>query len=289
MGEAVEMDHDEVVLEVAGSPVRAYRTPPVVDGPAIVLLHGGSLDSARLSWEPIWPRLVDMAQLVAPDLPGYGASALGATRPTLAGYRDWLLAFFEACELRTVILVGLSMGGGVALRTALDAPARVSALVLCAPYGVSERTPGGRAGFLGVHAPGLTPLTNTILRRSPSLLRRALGTMLRGPGAVTDELVTQVSAELAQPTSGAAWSSFRRHEVRWSGPRTCFGDELARLGQPAVFLSGERDHLVPAADVRAAAARVPRGRFVAVPGAGHWLPRDAPEVLAAEIASISGR
>ena len=251
-----------------------------------MLLHGGSLDSARLSWEPIWPKLPRTAQLVAPDLPGYGASVLGATMPTLAGYRDWLLAFLDACELRSAVLVGLSMGGGVALRTAVDAPERVSALVLCAPYGVSERTPGGRAGFLGVHAPGLTPLANAILRRNPALLRKALSTVLRRPGAVTDELVARVATDLAQPASGAAWSSFRRHEVRWSGPRTRFGDELAGLSQRAVFLSGELDHLVPAADVRAAAARVPRGRFVTVPGAGHWLPRDAPDHLAAEIASI---
>ena len=283
------MEHDEVMLAVAGSPVRAFRSRQVPEGPVIVLLHGGSLDSARLSWEPIWPKLAGTAQLVAPDLPGYGASRLGATRPTLAGYRDWLLAFLDACELRTVVLVGLSMGGGIALRTAVDAPDRVSALVLCAPYGVSERTPGGRAGSLAVHAPGLTPLTNTILRRSPSLLRRAIGTLLHSPGAVTDDLVSRVAGELTRPDSGAAWSSFRRYEVRWSGPRTRFGDELARLGQPAVFLSGERDHLVRAADVRAAAARVPRGRFVAVPGAGHWLPRDAPDLLAAEITAIIGR
>jgi pimeloyl-ACP methyl ester carboxylesterase len=283
------MDQDEVVVTVAGSAVRAFRTPDLPDGPAIVLLHGGSFDSARLSWEPMWSRLAPTAQLVAPDLPGYGASVLGATRPTLTGYRDWLLTFLDACELHTVVIVGLSMGGGIALQTALDAPDRISALVLCAPYGVSERTPGGRAGAVAVHAPGLTPLTNTILRRSPWLLRRAIGTLLRRPDAVTDELVSQVAAELTQPHSGAAWSSFRRHEVRWSGPRTRFGDELARLGQPAVFLSGERDHLVPAADVRAAAARVPRGRFVTVPGAGHWLPRDAPDLLAAEIAAISGR
>ena len=282
----VDMDDDELMLVVAGSPVRVFQTPPAPDRPAIVLLHGGSLDSARLSWEPIWPKLPRTAQFVAPDLPGYGASVLGATKPTLAGYRDWLLAFLDACELRSAVLVGLSMGGGVALRTAVDAPERVSGLVLCAPYGVSERTPGGRVGFLGVHAPGLTPLSNAILRRNPSLLRKALGTVLRRPGAVTDELVARVATDLALPASGAAWSSFRRHEVRWSGPRTRFGDELAGLGQPAVFLSGELDHLVPAADVRAAAARVPRGRFVGVPGAGHWLPRDAPDTLAAEIASI---
>ena len=40
----VDMDDDELMLVVAGSPVRVFQTPPAPDRPAIVLLHGGSLD-----------------------------------------------------------------------------------------------------------------------------------------------------------------------------------------------------------------------------------------------------
>jgi pimeloyl-ACP methyl ester carboxylesterase len=71
-------------------------------------------------------------------------------------------------------------------------------------------------------------------------------------------------------------------EVRWSGPRTRFDRELAGVGCPALLLAGEHD-LVPPARVRAAAARMPDARFVLVPGAGHWLPRDAPEAVATQI------
>ena len=280
------MSADEVTLTVAGSPVRAYRTGAVPERPAVVFLHGGGLDSARLSWQPIWPLLRGSATLAAADFPGFGGSALGRTPPTLAGYRDWLLSFLDALELRSAVLVGLSLGGGVALRTALDASERVTGLVLCAPYGISARTPGGRAGYLAVHVPAMTPATNALLRRSDALLRRALRSLLQQPRAINDELLREVQTELARPESGLAWAAFQRDEVRWSGPHTQMAAELARITQPVVLLAGEHDRLVPSKDLRAAAARLPCGRFVAVAGAGHWLARDAPDAVATAIHSL---
>ena len=71
------------VLTVHGFPVRYDR---VGDGPTVVLLHGGGLDSAQLSWAPLTSRLVAHADVICPDLPGYGGSPLGTTSPTVAGY-----------------------------------------------------------------------------------------------------------------------------------------------------------------------------------------------------------
>src|SRR5262249_29496434 len=93
------------------------------------------------------------ARLLAPDLPGYGGSPLGDTAPTPEGYRTWLLAFLDAAGIQTAVVVGMSLGGGVALRTALDAPARVARLVLLAPYGVSPRLPGRKSGCLPAPPP----------------------------------------------------------------------------------------------------------------------------------------
>src|SRR5215471_13213306 len=132
---ASPLRHDETVITVAGSPVRAYRAGA---GPALVSLHRGGLDNAQLSWAPIWPALTGHAQLLAPDLPGYSRSPLGHTAPTVEGYRAWLLAFLDAAGLQTAVLAELSLGGGIALRTALDAPARVAGLVLLAPTGLAR-------------------------------------------------------------------------------------------------------------------------------------------------------
>jgi pimeloyl-ACP methyl ester carboxylesterase len=96
---------------------------------------------------------------------------------------------------------------------------------------------------------------------------------------VDDELLDEVCSLLRRPGAGAAWQAFQRDEVRWSGPRTVFGAELARLSRPVMLLAGEHDLVAPDA-VRAAAARIPSGAFALVPGAGHWLPRDAPDAVA---------
>jgi pimeloyl-ACP methyl ester carboxylesterase len=231
----------------------------------------------------VWARLTAHAQVVAPDLPGYGGSPLGPTPATLEGYRAWLLELLDACDLDRATLAGLSLGGGIALRTALDEPARVRALALIAPYGVSPRLPGGRTGYFSVHTPGATGLTNAALRHSDRLLRTSLGALLHRPDAITQELVTQVRALLTRLDAGAAWSGFQHHEVEWSGPRTYLSQQLGTIACPTLLLSGEHDGLVPPDDVRAAAARIPGARFVLVPGAGHWLPRDAPDPLAEQL------
>jgi pimeloyl-ACP methyl ester carboxylesterase len=139
---------------------------------------------------------------------------------------------------------------------------------------------------LAVHAPALTTATNALLRRHDALLRRALSGLLQQPGAITDELRHEVRAELARPDSGLAWAAFQRDEVRWAGPRTRLSAELVRITHPVVLLAGEHDRLVPSEDVRAAAARLPHGRFVPVAYAGHWLPREAPDAVATEIQSL---
>ena len=277
------MRHDETMITAARSPVRAYRAGA---GPTLVLLHGGGLDDAQLSWAPVWPALTGHAQLLAPDLPGYGGSPLGQTAPTLEGYRAWLLAFLDAAGIQTAVLAGLSLGGGIALRTALDAPARVAGLVLLAPYGISPRLPGGTMGYLAAHAPHAAATTQAALRHNDRLLRASLRALLHHPGAVSDDLVAQVRALLARPRAGTAWSAFQRHEARWTRPRTYLAGQLGAISCPVLLLSGEYDRLVPPGDVRTAATRIPHARFTLVAGAGHWLPRDAPGQVASQLISF---
>jgi len=252
------MRHDEAVITVAGSPVRAYRAGA---GPALVLLHGGGLGDAQLSWAPIWEPLTGHARLLAPDLPGYGGSALGHTEPTVEGYRGWLLAFLDATGLQRAVLAGLSLGGAIALRTVLDAPTRVAGLVLLAPYGVSPRLTGGRMGDFSVHAPHAAA-TSAALRHSDRLLRSSL---------------------LARPHAQAAWPAFQRRKALRATPRTYLAGQLDTIGCPVLLLSGEHDRLVPPGDVRAAATPIPQARFKLVAGAGHWLLRDAPQQVADQL------
>jgi pimeloyl-ACP methyl ester carboxylesterase len=117
-----------------------------VDGPPVLLIHGNCSSSGF--WEPLLRHLPQDWRIVAPDLRGYGGSpALGvdATR----GVRDFaddvapLLTGFG----RPAVVVGHSLGGGVALQLLLDHPASIAALVLEAP--VSPYGFGGTRDLIG--------------------------------------------------------------------------------------------------------------------------------------------
>ncbi|WP_187414594.1 alpha/beta fold hydrolase [Nonomuraea sp. PA05] len=138
------MRHDETVLPVAGSLVRAYRAGA---GTELVLLHGGrpgggsgggpdagsggGSGGARQAWEPVWTILARHARVTAPDLPGFGGTPTGGTVPTLTGYAAWLRTFLDACAIDRAALAGMSLGGGIALRAALDMPHRISRVAVC--------------------------------------------------------------------------------------------------------------------------------------------------------------
>jgi pimeloyl-ACP methyl ester carboxylesterase len=95
-------------VETGGSPV-GYRKDGA--GPNLILLHGGGLDSAWLTWGPVWSDLEAVATIYAPDLPGFGDTPLGSTTPSLEGYGAWLKGFMEVCDIDTAIVAGLSLGG----------------------------------------------------------------------------------------------------------------------------------------------------------------------------------
>jgi 2-succinyl-6-hydroxy-2,4-cyclohexadiene-1-carboxylate synthase len=234
----------------------------------VVLLHGFA--GTGRAWDPVAQRLDrERYTALAPDLRGHG-DARDARPVSFAACVEDVLA---AAPPRFV-LCGYSMGGRIALHVALAAPERVERLVLVATTaGIDEEA--ARAARreqderLAAFADGASIeqfadrwAAQPIFARTPpdaariwreDLLRndpRALAAALRGIG------------------SGAM-------EPLW--------DRLAELTMPATVLVGERDAKFVALGERLAAA-LPGGELVVVAGAGHGLPREAPEAVSAAIA-----
>ncbi|MEH0823614.1 MULTISPECIES: alpha/beta hydrolase [unclassified Micromonospora] len=109
--------------------------PP--DGVPVLLVHGNGSSSAF--WEPLVRRLPATLRVVAPDLRGYGdtdTAPVDATRG-LADFADDVAALLDEADLfapgARPVVVGHSLGGGVAMRLLVDHPDRVAALLLEAP------------------------------------------------------------------------------------------------------------------------------------------------------------
>jgi len=98
-------------------------------GPAVVLVHGHSAD-LRL-WDLQVPALVEAGyRVIRYDVRGHGRTTAPATGYTWQNYALDLRDLLASLSVETAHVVGLSMGGGIALQFALDFPERVSSLVL---------------------------------------------------------------------------------------------------------------------------------------------------------------
>ena len=125
-------------------PVRlAWREWPAPAGAAsendplpLVFLHGspGSADDFRR----LAPRLAERRRVIAPDLPGFGASEHRVDDYSIRAHAEATLVLLDELGVERFHALGFSMGGGPALHMADDAPDRVASLVLVASIGVQE-------------------------------------------------------------------------------------------------------------------------------------------------------
>jgi 2-succinyl-6-hydroxy-2,4-cyclohexadiene-1-carboxylate synthase len=238
----------------------------------VVLLHGFA--GTRRAWDLVADRLdPERYRPLALDLRGHG-DARDARPITL----DDVVADIAKQAPERFVLCGYSLGGRVALHVALAHPERVKRLVLVASTaGIDDpaireerRATDERLAadtekgtieefadrwsrmplFAGTPAAAARVWRADLLRNDP----KALAAVLRGLGAGTMEPV-------------------------W--------DRLAELdGMPVTIIVGERDGRYTATGRRLAAA-LPGARLLVVPGAGHGLPREAPQAVAAAIATTA--
>jgi pimeloyl-ACP methyl ester carboxylesterase len=260
-------------IDVCG--VRTHYLAAGSAGPVVVLLHGGGLDNAALSWGLLIPELAGDFRIIAPDSPGYGESEIPSEPVTIEYCVRFFSAFLDALAIDSASLVGISMGGSIALGLTLANPQRTEKLVLVDSYGLQRKAPFHQLSYLFVNFPGMRALTWATMR-SRAMVKMSLQALLKQPGALTEELVDQVHRQILRPGVAKAWNDFQSHEITWQGTRTCYLDRLGEIRAPTLILHGTLDALVPAECAREANARIPGSRLHWLEGAGHWPQRDTP-------------
>ena len=235
----------------------------------VVLLHGFA-GTGRL-WDPVVARLDgERYRPLAPDLRGHGAAA--ARQPvTFDAIAEDVLGLVP----HPFTLCGYSMGGRLALHTALAAPGRIARLVLvattagiedAAERGARRATDGELAAWTEQH---------TIEAFADRWTAQPLfaGTPPAAAAAWRADILDNDSMALAAALRGIG-----------TGAMTPLWDRLGELAMPAKVLAGSRDAKFLRLGERLAAA-LPRGELVVVEGAGHGIPREDPSVVASAIAA----
>jgi len=253
------------------------------DGRPVVLLHGGIIDAAAVSWPPVIDRLAADFRVVTPDLLGYGESDVPPGPYSIPRHAGAVADVLDELGLEAVTLVGLSMGGGVAIQVALDRPDLVDRLVPIDPYGLARDLPNGILSYALARVQLCNKLAVAAFRRSRRLTRASLAGLVHDLDSLPAAAVDAVYREVQRPTAGAAFRRFREAEVTRDGYRTTFTDRFAEIPVPTYFLHGAHDELFPVTWARRAAERVPDGQLTVLDDCAHWAPRENPDAVAAQI------
>ena len=96
--------------------------------PPLLCVHGAGMSS--VVFMDLLRRMTPGRRVIAPDLPGHGQSQRRDGAANLDGYRDTLRALCDALSLPRVVVIGHSLGAGLALSLAMADPGRVAGLVL---------------------------------------------------------------------------------------------------------------------------------------------------------------
>ncbi len=237
-------------------------------GTSLVFLN--SLGSDLRIWDDLVPHFAGRFPIVRYDKRGHGLSDCPTGPYTLRDFRHDLAGLLDHLGIQTALLVGVSVGGMIAMDFAVAYPARVQGLVLC-DTGTKIGTPEyWDERITAVRQNGIEPLAKTILarwfsssfaRRHPAHYRGYYNMLTRTPVegyAATCEAIRDADLRAAAPTISA----------------------------PVLVVCGAEDLATPPELGQALAATLPHARFVLIPQAGHLPSIEQPAFLANAITSF---
>ncbi|MFD3925770.1 alpha/beta fold hydrolase [Streptomyces sp. NPDC058614] len=232
-------------------------------GDPVLFLHG--IGCNALTWEPQLQVLASSRRVIAIDARGHGGSPPAEGPMTLRDYADDVLAVMSALGIERAPVVGLSMGGMVAMTMALAAPERVTGLVLAdtgahanEQMAAMMRAAGASAVEYGMRAnvEQMTPalFSSAALAENPPYIRE-----FQDQVATTDPYSFSV-----------ALGAIAELDLL---------DDLPRLDVPTLVLVGDEDQSLPPEFSKAIASAVPGAELHVIEDAGHMANLDQPEVF----------
>ena len=242
---------------------------------AVVLLHGFPLNGAM--WDEVVPALADRYHLVVPDLRGHGATEAPDGPYETADHAVDVVALLDRLGVERAAIVGLSMGGYIAIQLMARAPERISAVVLADTMGrgdSEERRQARAAQAEVIRTDGLDAFAELVLPRmfAPSVFAEWPALVERFRDTITSQRPHAVIAALQGLAS-----------------RPDMLDALARVDLPTLVLVGSEDVVTTPDDSRELASVIRGSELVVLQGAGHMSCWEDPAAFNAAVRTFLDR
>ncbi|HUM94500.1 MAG TPA: pimeloyl-ACP methyl ester esterase BioH [Candidatus Competibacter sp.] len=242
--------------EARKAPESSLYSHALGHGSEVVLLHGWGMHSGV--WEDVAEALYDHHRVTVVDLPGHGFSRAWDGRHDL----DALCRAVAAATPATAAWVGWSLGGLVAQRLAVSAPARVNRLVLVNSSPCFTRRPDWPHA---IALPVLHQFAQDLRRDHRAVLKRFIALEVHGSERASAQLhrLKGMLFQHGEPALAALESGLTILETADLRP------DWPRIACPTLLLMGQRDQLVPAQAGAELVERLPDGRLKVFERAGH--------------------
>ena len=216
-------------------------------GQPLLFLHGAD---GLPEWPEMLDRLAEKYDVIAPDLPGFGGSAITDSIDDMSDVAYLLLDLLESLDLRDVRVIGHSLGGWAALEVAIRSSARIHSLALIAPA--------------GIHVKG-SPKADIYMIDPDAQARLAYADEQMGEAAAHRAMASkyQEQAILNRIASARFGWNPRLYDPRlerW----------LHRVRVPTAIFWGDTDRIIPPVYAEAFARLIPNARLEMIARAGHY-------------------
>ncbi len=271
-------------IEVRGQLVHLRDEGPRGDPLPLVLMHGTS--ASLHTWEGWVRALRGQRRVITFDLPGFGLTGpfTGEYTPGDYGgdaYAQFVLDLLDALQVRRAVLVGNSLGGEVAWRTAWRAPERVAALVLVDASGLPFTPDKVPIAFTLARVPVLAHSLEWVLPRG--MVAASVAQVYGDPARVTPALVDRYFELTLR--DGNRRALIQRIQGMVIGADA---ERIATLKQPTLILWGGRDRLIPPEVGRRLQQQIAGSRLVVFDELGHVPQEEDPARSVAPVREFLG-
>ena len=249
----------------------------------ILMLHG--FGTTSYEWRKLIPELSRDNRVFVVDMKGYGRSSKPEDgRYSLFDQGDLISQFILEKKLTGLVLVGHSMGGGVALVTTLKLmrshPGVISSLIVMDPTAYDRSFPVLsfvlRNRILGPIVQGILPPRFQV--------RRALKYAYFDDSKITDDQIAEYAASLSSPGGRYAIRETARDIV--PDDPTVLTSQYPNINIPTLILWGKHDEVLPPEMADRLHRAIPQSELVVIDGAGHIPNEETPEPVLAAIRSF---
>jgi pimeloyl-ACP methyl ester carboxylesterase len=244
----------------------------------LVLIHGTS--SSLNTWDSLTNLLsansIKNKRIIRMDMPGFGLTGPSPENAYSYAYFSMFLdSFLNKLQVKSCILAGNSLGGGIAWNYTLAHPEKVKKLILIDASGYPRKDEKGSIGFKIASIP---VVNNLLLFITPkALVKKSLETVFFDKSFITEATITRYHDLLLSEGNRKATLSLFQHPLKQNTAA------IININTPTLILWGEQDQLISVANAYQFQKDIKGSILEVYKGVGHIPMEEAPSLMATSV------